>query len=176
MKRLDDLSSKFDELTEAHIKLNESINTKLIDGFEPPLGNLTLSAVLNKELQPLESQMRASAEYQLEKMSKHRYESQESIRSLSRSVSSLASHISNLLGKSHSEKTSQKLKSPMMAPTLDSTHEWCCDALSGIDDAFDGRGSEQQCIYCSKTFTEGAGQPYLSHARAKPSQRNPFVW
>jgi hypothetical protein len=167
IKHLDDLSTKFDGLTQAHLQLNDSINTKLADRFGIQPVDLPLSAILEKELQPLKSRMRASTEDQLERMSANYSESQQSLSSLSRSVSSLASQLSQLLERTQPDELNQMPKSPELEETAEPHTEWSCDALSGIDDAFDEHGLEQHCIYCSENFIERTEKPYSSHARAE---------
>ncbi|PMD34397.1 hypothetical protein L207DRAFT_570988 [Hyaloscypha variabilis F] len=151
--RLDELSTKLDGLTEGQLKLNDSINNKLAAAAEKrplPLDE-TFAEILGSELQPLE----ASIEDGFDRMSLNHSESQQSIQSLSHSISSLASQMSQLLNMANNlEPTapSPKAKVPPPPPTAKFAElglEWCCDALSGIDDGFDEtEDGICMCIYC----------------------------
>ena len=44
-------------------------------------------------------------------------------------------------------------------------YEWCCDAISGIDDAFDEDAYSYRCIYCSARF--GVHEPDSSQERGR---------
>lgn len=53
------------------------------------------------------------------------------------------------------------------APRTEEGVEWCCDAISGIDDAFIQIGCDYRCIYCNARYNR-SGPLYLSsHERGK---------
>lgn len=148
-KRGAELSAKFDGLTDAHLKLNDSINKKIAE--DQPLGE-TLSEIIGSNLRPLET----SIEDHFDQMSSNHSESQQSIQSLSHSISNLASQVSQLL-KNASLSDPKRENSPKIAEITntkppESEYEWCCDAISGIDDAFDEDAYNYHCTYCSERF------------------------
>lgn len=153
IERLDELCTKFDGLTEAHLKLNDRINTKIALSDQIAPISETVSEFISKELQPLERWIRESAEDQLDMMSINHSDSQKSMESISHSLSSLASHMSQLLERTHREN-SHLGNSPIVADVGIRQTEWCCDAISGIDDAFEEDGSVQACLYCSSLFSD----------------------
>jgi len=105
-------------------------------------------------------------------MSVNHSESQQSIRSLSNSISSLASQMSQLLNISNTLDPKQKgplLRQLEVLPSSDIAEledEWCCDALSGIDDGFVEDGDHHdRCIFCS--FTNFRGGLDSSHEKGR---------
>jgi len=155
IERLDELSSKFNGLTEAHLKLNDTINMQHAAGTSEGFGH---------QLQNLEAFM----ENQLERLNLNHSESQQSIQSLSSSMSSLASHISKLLEKTADTNNDQGINSPGIIDTGVLPHdEWCCDALSGIDDAFNESDKGYDCVYCSSQFIALSPNQDLSFQRGR---------
>ncbi len=151
-------------MTEAHLKLNDSINTKIAARSESIPVDETVSEFLSKELQPL-----VLMEDHLEQMSLKHSESQQSIQSISQSLSSLASHMSQLLERTQLGEL-DATTSPGITDSKNRQTEWCCDALSGIDDAFEEDDLGQQCIFCAQRFTENEEarkKPELSYIRGK---------
>jgi hypothetical protein len=151
-KRGAELSAKFDGLTDAHLKLNDSINKKIAE--DQSLAE-SFSEIIGSQLRPLET----SIEDHFDQMSSNHSESQQSIQSLSHSISSLASQVSQLL-KNASLSDPNRENSPKVAEVANtkptkSKYEWCCDAISGIDDAFneDARNYDEYCIYCLERFS-----------------------
>jgi uncharacterized protein YdcH (DUF465 family) len=161
-KRGAELSAKFNVLTDAHLKLNDSINKKIAE--DQPLAE-TFSEIIGSQLRPLET----SIEDHFDQMSSNHSESQQSIQSLSHSISSLASQVSQLLkDASLSDPTRENL--PKIAEDTktkppESEFEWCCDAISGIDDAFDEDAHNYHCTYCSARF--GVREPDSSQRRGR---------
>jgi hypothetical protein len=167
IKRLDELSTKFMGLTEAHLKLNDSINTNIAARSECLPADGTLSELLPRELQPLNLM-----EGHLERMSTNHSESHRSIQSISQSLSSLASHVSQLmkthLGELSRISSAEELPDIKKAPN---EIECCCDALSGIDDAFQvyklGKQVVQNtCVYCGTIFSLEGGSD-LAYRRGR---------
>lgn len=150
-KRGAELSAKFDGLTDAHLKLNDSINKKIAE--DQPLGE-TFSEIIGSQLRPLET----SIEDHFDQMSSNHSESQQSVQSLSHSISSLASQVSQLLENASlsdpNRENSPKVPEGTNTKPPESEYEWCCDAISGIDDAFDDKAYIHHCKYCSKQFFE----------------------
>ncbi|KAE9379635.1 hypothetical protein N431DRAFT_478594 [Stipitochalara longipes BDJ] len=147
--RLDKLSTKLDGLTGAHLKLNDSINNQLAARAENQITDETFSEIIGSQLRPLGS----SIEDRFDQMSLDHSESQQSIQSLSQSISSIASQMSRLLEMANLSDTSHEhsvqAKRSTSPDVPEPEDEWCCDAISGIDDGFDKIGNEHySCIYC----------------------------
>jgi hypothetical protein len=143
------LFNKFDGLTEAHLKLSDRINTSIAASEKLAPISDTISEVVGKELQPLENWMKESVEDHLEMMSAYHSESQQSMHSVSHSLSSLASHISELLERTQLDERTSK-DSPIKSIRQ---FEWCCDALSGIDDAFEEKNDgDEFCVFCNVKY------------------------
>ena len=148
--RIAELSTKFDGLTDAHLKLNDSINKQIAVSAEDRFHDAAISESIGSQLRPLET----SIEDHFDRMSSNHSESQQSIHSLSRSISSLASQMSHLLEMANVSDVSQKhsVKAPGItnAKIVETEDEWCCDSISGIDDGFIEDGNaEYSCIYCN---------------------------
>ncbi|KAH8747711.1 hypothetical protein BGZ57DRAFT_1010950 [Hyaloscypha finlandica] len=159
-----ELSAKFDGLTDAHLKLNDSINKQIaVSAEDRPAA---ISEAIGSQLRPLET----SIEDNFDRMSSNHSESQQSIHSLSHSISSLASQMSQLLEMANVSDVSQKhsVKAPGItnAEIVETEDEWCCDSISGIDDGFiEARNAEYWCIYC-----ESGSSPWrskYSHKRGR---------
>ena len=105
----------------------------------------------------------------LERISMTHSESQQSIQSISQSLSSLASHMSQLFDGTQLMELNATT-SPSITDSKNRQSEWCCDALSGIDDAFKEDDLGQRCIFCTQRFTEDEGtrrKSELSYVRGK---------
>ncbi|KAN0114490.1 hypothetical protein V8E51_004034 [Hyaloscypha variabilis] len=166
--QFDELSTKLDGLTVGQSKLNDSINNQFAAVTDTRPLDETFAKILGSELRPLE----ASIEDRFDRMSLNHSESQQSIQSLSNSISSLASQMSQLLNMANNlEPTapSPKAKVPPPPPSVEFTEvafEWCCDALSGIDDGFDEtKDGRYACIYC--TFWSHKSDPDCSYEKGR---------
>jgi hypothetical protein len=147
--RVAELSAKFDGLTDAHLKLNDSINKQIAVSAEDRPHDAAISKAIGSQLRPLET----SIEDHFDRMSSNHSEGQQSIHSLSHSISSLASQMSQLLEMANVSDVSQKhsVKAPGItnAKIAETEDEWCCDTISGIDAGFiETRNAEYSCIYC----------------------------
>jgi hypothetical protein len=163
--RVAELSAKFDGLTDAHLKLNDSINKRIAVSAEDRPHEAAISEAIGSQLRPLET----SIEDHFDRMSSNHSESQQSIHSLSHSISSLASQMSQLLEMANVSGVSQKhsVKAPGItnAKIAETEDEWCCDSISGIDGGFIETGNAKySCIYCFSVFQWG---PENSHERGR---------
>jgi len=162
--RVAELSAKFDGLTDAHLKLNDSINKQIaVSAEDRPAA---ISEAIGSQLRPLET----SIEDHFDRMSSNHSESQQSIHSLSHSISSLASQMSQLLEMANVSDVSQKhsVKAPGITNVkiVETDDEWCCDSISGIDGGFIEAGNaEYSCIYCDSGPTPWRSED--SHKRGR---------
>lgn len=138
---------------ESHLRLNDSINKTMA---AQSTRNETLPEKLESQLQPLTSLIGDN----FERMSAKHSENQQSIRSLSHSLSSLASHVSQLLERANLADTNtddeagfeRSPRAHKQYKRTRQTSEWTCDSLSGIDDGFQESPGFSRCRYCSEVF------------------------
>lgn len=159
IERIDNLGRKFDGLTEAHLHLSNQINDHTLSPGGPNENQEALRSVVGEQLDPLKKLVTESLSNQMERLSINHSESQDSLRSISESLSSLASHFSQFMGGGTVEPHF-KQQSPELSL------EWCCDALSGIDDAFEEGENRRTCLYCYKVFSWKHGTDH-SYIRGK---------
>ena len=171
IERIDALGVKFDGLTEVHLKLSNQINEQVLAAQEAPKKHEEiLESILGKQLNPLNNAIIEALEDQVDRMSIYHSESQSSMNSISESLSSLTSHISRLMEKPSMEESGQQ---PVNPPP--SGMEWCCDAISGIDDAFeDQRDDRCACLYCLESFYWNGNDNYAHQRGTHLSKRHAF--
>ncbi|PMD40887.1 hypothetical protein L207DRAFT_633832 [Hyaloscypha variabilis F] len=150
LERLQALGNKFDGLAETNVELNNRMNERLTSENQIiPNTKEILTSALDEQFQPLKQFISQSLDERFEDMSQAHSESHESIRSISQSLSSLASQMSHLLSVPfHGNET--KPRHPVEEHSDEV--EWCCDAISGIEDGFEDNGRSMICLYCSKIF------------------------
>ncbi|CZT40593.1 uncharacterized protein RSE6_00250 [Rhynchosporium secalis] len=133
---LDNIDKGLSGLTEAHLKLNDLIDVNQQKNNTANLNEESIVALLISQLDQIGS---GSA-------------SESSLQSIHESISSLASSFSQLVAKLPTGQQNNNLLKCEASPipqTFD-TPQWGCDAVSGIEEAFEG----DMCIYCCKRFPE----------------------
>ncbi|XMA15873.1 hypothetical protein WAI453_008664 [Rhynchosporium graminicola] len=133
---LDNIDKGLSGLTEAHLKLNDLIDVNHQKNNTANLNEESIVALLISQLDQIGS---GGA-------------SESSLQSIHESISSLASSFSQLVAKLPTGQQNNNLlkceASPI--PQMFDTPQWGCDAVSGIEEAFEG----DMCIYCCKRFPE----------------------
>ena len=123
----------------------------------PNIRELIMSA-LHPQIQPLKHVM-SSLEEKLDTMSQAQSESHESSRSISQCLSSLESRVSQLSQLLSVSANGNGASSVRLPTESISGMEWCCDAISGIEAAFETDHKHGKCLYCSKNFVHQPGDP-----------------
>ncbi|CZS97519.1 uncharacterized protein RCO7_00202 [Rhynchosporium graminicola] len=133
---LDNIDKGLSGSTEAHLKLNDLIDVNHQKNNTANLNEESIVALLISQLDQIGS---GGA-------------SESSLQSIHESMSSLASSFSQLVAKLPTGQQNNNLlkceASPI--PQMFDTPQWGCDAVSGIEEAFEG----DMCIYCCKRFPE----------------------